>query len=374
MKFIISVGEFNALISKMQNVVLLKPTIPVIGNFLIEAYNDELTVTATDLTMGICCHKEAKILEEGTTTLPARRLVQLIRELPPTLNVEVSSTPNEITTLVAGNSRFKLNGMSKNEFPALPDLSHTHSFQIKQKELKDLLYRTAFTVSREDNRYVLTGVLMHIANGQVTFVGTDGKRLSRAQAAIAIDLSFTSQSIIPLKAVEEILKNLSDEGEAKLSLTADKLSVEVEGTRLLTKLLSGDYPDINRVIPDSCETTICLHREELTTLLRQVSLFTEQHHSSRFTFSDGELKLSANTKDIGEGHVSMPVNYHGPKLDIAFNPSFFLDILRHCREETVTIGLTDPYNPGVITDREQLSQPHLVSPLFVIMPMRLSED
>ncbi len=374
MKFVISTQELNYLISKIQNVVPQKATIPILNNFLIEAGNDELILTATDLTVGIRCNTEVKILEEGATTLPAKRLAQLVRELT-TTNVEISSNPHEMTTLVAGTSRFKLNGMSKHDYPALPDSSDAQTFQIQQKDLKDVLYRTSFAVSKEDNRYVLTGVLMHIANSQVTFVGTDGKRLARAHISIPISPAFTSQSIIPLKAVEEILKNLSDEGEAKISLMSDKITIQANQTLLLTKLLAGDYPDINRVIPENSEIIISLHREELTSLLRQISLFTADHnHSVRFTFTNGELRLTANTMDIGEGHVGMPVNYQDSKLEIAFNPGFFLDILRHCKQETVTLGLTDPYNPGIITDGEQSEKLSQASPLFVLMPMRLSED
>lgn len=374
MKFVLSTQELNYLINKIQNVVGQKATIPILSNFLIEAYNDELILTATDLTVGLRCFTDAKILEEGSTTLPAKRFAQLVRELT-TANIEISSNPNEVTTIVAGTSRFKLNGMNKSEFPILPDTSSAHAFQIKQSDLKDMFYRTAFAVSKEDNRYTLTGVLVHIANGCATFVGTDGKRLARAFTKIAVDPQFTSQSIIPLKAVEEILKNLSDEGEAKIFLMPDKIAIEANQTRILTKLLSGEYPDVNRVIPESSEIVVVLHREELLSLLRQVSLFTaDNNHSVRFVLTDGELKLIANTMDIGEGQVAMPVNYSGSKFEIAFNPGFFIDILRHCKQETVTLRLTDSYNPGIITDGEDLSSTAMASPLFVIMPMRLSED
>lgn len=374
MKFIISTHELNNLINKIQNVVPQKPTIPILTNFLIEASNDELILTATDLMVSIRCQAEAKILEEGATTLPAKRLAQLIRELT-TASIEIASNSHEITTLIAGTSRFKLNGMSGTEFPHLPDLSHAHTFQIAQKELKELLYRTSFAVSKEDNRYVLTGVLMHIINERVYFVGTDGKRLARAYGPISTPSAFTHQSIIPLKAIEEILKNLSDEGEAKITLMSDKIAIAANQTLILTKLLVGDYPDINRVIPEESDIILSLHREELITLLRQVSLFmANHHHSVRFTFTNGELKLTANHTEIGEGHVGMPVNYQGPKLEIAFNPGFFIDILRHCKEETVTLGLTDAYNPGIITDGEPSSKLSKASSLFVIMPMRLSED
>lgn len=374
MKFVISTQELNYLIGKIQNVVGQKAAIPILSNFLIEAYNDELILTATDLTVGIRCYTEAKIIEEGATTLPAKRFAQLVRELT-TTHVEISSSSNEVTTIVAGSSRFKLNGMSKQEFPALPDMTQAHSFQIKQSDLKDMFFRTSFAVSKEDNRYVLTGVLMQISNGFATFAGTDGKRLARAFTAINLDPSFSGSFIIPLKAVDEILKNLTEEGEAKITLMNDKIAVEANQTRVITKLLAGEYPDINRVIPERLEMVVILHREELISLLKQISLFTpDQHHSVRFTFTNGELKLTANTMEIGEGNVSMAVNYQGPKLEIAFNPGFLLGILRCCKNETVAMGLTDAYNPGILTDGEELNQPAQASPLFIIMPMRLSED
>ena len=223
-----------------------------------------------------------------------------------------------------------------------------------------------------------TGVFLHIANREATFVGTDGKRLARAHLGVELDPAFTANYIIPLKAVEEIQKNLSDEGDATVYLMADKIGIEASQALIITKLLSGDYPDVNRVIPEKSEVIVALHREELMTLLRQVSLFAgdTQNHSVRFTFADGELHLSANAMEIGEGRVSMPANYRGPKLEIAFNPHFFLDILRHSKGETVSVGVTDPYNPGVIIDKETGCRPpwRAASPLFVLMPMRLSDE
>jgi DNA polymerase-3 subunit beta len=326
------------------------------------------------LTVGIRCQTDAKILEPGATTLPVKRFAQLVRELTAT-NIEISSNTNEITMIIAGTSRFKLHGMRKEEFPALPDMTNAAVFRIKQMDLKEMFYRTSFAVSKEDNRYVLTGVCMQITQGQAIFTGTDGKRLARAFTTIEGDPTYSSQSIIPLKAVDEIMKNLTDEGEAKLIVMPDKIAVEANSTRIISKLLTGEYPDINRVIPENNEIIVTLHREELMTLLRQIALFTSDHnHSVRFTFTEGELKLLANTMDIGEGHVSMPVHYQGPKLDIAFNPGYFIDILRRCKEETVILGLTDSYNPGIITDGESKMKPIEATPLFVLMPMRLSED
>lgn len=373
MKFVISTQALNALINKSLHVVAQKATIPILSNLLLEAVNNELIITATDLTVGVRCVAEAKVFQEGATTLPAKRFAQLIRELTAT-QVEISTNANEITEIVADSSRFKLHGMSKAEFPSLPNVSGAVQVKVSQSELNDMLFRTAFSVSREDNRYVLTGLHMQIINGEAVFIGTDGKRLARARMTVNVDPAFNSNYIIPLKAVDEFMKNLGNEGEATLYLMPDRIAVESMNTITVTKLLSGDYPDVCRIIPERSETVVNVHREELMTLLRQIALFiADTTHSVRFAFSSGELKLSANTTDIGEGKVSMPVNYRGPQREIAFNPNFFLDILRHSKAETVTVGITDPYNPGIITDSELPSNQQARS-LFVLMPMRLNEE
>lgn len=375
MKFSISTLELNQMVNKMQNVISQKPTLAILSNFLIEAFDDELVLTATDLSLGIRCHLEAQIQEEGATTIPAKTFCNLIRELVAP-SIQISTNPNHITTLVSGTSRFKINGMSKGGYPELPELKTADFFSINQSVLKDLLYRISFAISKDDNRYTLTGCHMQVSQGQVSFVGTDGKRLARSFAKIDIDPELNFQCVIPSKAIEEIMKNLSDSEEpAKISIMEDKIAVESNHTLLLAKLLTGEYPDVTRVIPEKPEIKLTLHRNELMTMLRQIALFRpDNNHSARFTFSEGELKLSANTSEVGEGLVAMPVNYHAEPLEIAFNPGFFLDILRHCKEETVTLGLIDSYNPGIIVDGEELEKSLDASPMFIIMPMRLSED
>lgn len=368
MKLVISKSELVELLGKIQNVVAQKASIPILSNFMLAAENGELVLVSTDLTVGIKCYAQAKILEQGSVTLPAKKFFQLMREIT-SPNVEITASSGESVNVKAGTSEFKMNGMNTSEFPALPDLAGAQRFKIEQKVLKDMFFRTAFAVSREDNRYVLTGVLMQVAGGQVTFVGTDGKRLAKSHAQVNLEDEAEGDYILPLKAVEEIIKNISEEGEATIYLMNDKVAVETDSSLVITKLLSGDYPDYNRVIPQNPSISLSLHREELISLLKQVSLFTiDSSQSVRFTFTNGELRLRANSMEIGEGKVSMPVNYDGELFEIAFNPTFFLDILRHCTGETVMLGLTDPYNPGILRDTESEAS------LFVIMPMRLTEE
>lgn len=365
MKFVVSRQELGHLIRKIQNVVPQNAPLPILSHVLVEASGDELIFIATDLTVGARCSTKAKVLEEGSLSIPSRRFFQLIRELTDT-TIEWSADAKEMAEIKAGSSRFRLHGMDKKEYPALPDLSEAMRFTVKSEQLKEALYRTAFAVSKEDNRYVLTGVLMQIANQVATFVGTDGKRLAKTELPVALPPDFVGEYILPLKAVDEIVKLLPESDQATVYLTDDKVALEAGNTLLITKLLAGDYPNFQQITASKSDILMTLHREELITLLRQIALFTtDMAQSVRFTFVPGELILSANSAEVGEGKVSMPVNYTAAKQDIAFNPHFFLDILKHSKDETVTLGICDAYNPGIITDS--------TSSLFILMPMRLNE-
>jgi DNA polymerase-3 subunit beta len=364
MKVIIPRLDLVSLIGKIQNIVAAKPAIPILANVLIEAIDDQLIISATDLTVSMRAFAEAKVTEEGAITLPARRFFQLIRELT-TPTVEIHASSPDMAFINAGTSHFKIHGMHKNEFPALPDFSEGVHLSFASVLLREMLARTAFAAARDDSRQILNGVYLQQGDQKVTLIGTDGKRLAKLYTPVDFPSEQKGSYIIPLKAVDEMIRILDSKEElAKLTLMADKIAVEVGPVTLMSKLLSGQYPDVSRVIPEKKQNAISLHREELISLLRQVSLFTPDHSSSvRFTFAPGELHLSAVSGEIGEGKVNMPVNYGGEKLEIAFNPNFFLDILRHSKDETVHFNISDSYNPGLITDSTMAE--------FVIMPMRL---
>jgi DNA polymerase-3 subunit beta len=375
MRFVIATAELNYLIAKCQAVIPQKPTLPVLANFLIEAFNNELIITATDMGIGIRCTTEAKILEEGVTTVPARTFSSLIRELT-AINVEISTNENHITEIRADSSRFKLNGMDRSGFPHLPDLSGAPSITLKQKDLKEAMFRSGFSVARDDRRFELMGLSLTLQNGRATFVGTDGKKLSRTFLSLPVESKVTGAFIIPLKTVEEVQKNLEEEGDVRIHFLKEKIAFQTESTLLFSKLVNGEYPDVRQVIPEKVINHVTLHREELMTLLRQVSLFrAETTQSACFSFEQGELTLFANTMSVGEGKVSMPVDWKGPKLEIAFNPSVFYEVLRHCKNEVVSLGLIDSHNPGILSDTKEPHVPNPESnPLFLMMPMRLMNE
>lgn len=366
MKVVISKNELVSLIGKIQNIVATKPAIPILSNVLIEAQDEQLILSATDLTTSMKSFSGAKVIEEGAIALPAKRFFQLIKELT-SPQIKISTVSDELAEITSVSSHFKINGMSKSEFPALPDISNAIQIPISSSTLKEMLSRTYFSAAREDSRYVLNGINMRIDKKTASFIGTDGKRLSKLKTTVDADPSFSGSYIMPLKAVEEMIKMLSDDEQiVNLSLMHDKVFLENDNLTLITKLLSGQYPDVEKVIPENPGISMSLHREELISILRQVSLFiSDTCGSVRFIFDQGQLQLTATSSDIGEGNVTMPVDYSNERLEIAFNPYYFMDILRHSKDEIITFSIQDPYNPGMITDS--------TSAVFVIMPMRLSD-
>lgn len=364
MEVVLSRSELASLIGKIQGIVPSKPAIPVLASILIKAEEGLLTISATDSTVSMRCEMEANVIEKGEVALPARHFFQLIRELT-TPEMTLKATPDHIVYVQADGATFRLNGMSGDAFPSLPDLAQEEHFVIPVDSLKEMLSRSLFAAAKEDNRHFLNGVLMRIENGLATFLGTDGKKLARVNTPIDMNPVHKGHYLIPLKGVEEIIKSLGGEETVKVSLMADKVGIESHSTLLITKLLSGTYPDVERIIPQESSFCLTLHREELMALLKQVALFTpDKNHAAYFTFTPGELTLTANTSDVGDGRVSMPVDYSGEPLEIAFNPFFFHDILRHCSDETVNFAITTPYNPGLITDSTTAH--------FIIMPMRFA--
>ena len=366
MKAIISRPELVSLIGKIQNIIPANPVNPILGNLLIEGYAGQLTLSATDLIISMRAHMETRIVEEGAITLPAHRFFSLIRELTvPEIELDISA--DGITHIKAGTAKFRLHGIEKDAFPTLPDLTEALHFSIPAKVLKQMLSRSAFAASRQDDRHVLNGILMKVENSNATFIGADGKRIATVYTPIELESDHSCDYVIPLKAVQELLKMIDIKEKVKISLTPEKIGIESGPVLLITTLLAEKYPDVEQMIPTESDHTITLHREELMTLLKQVSVFTmSEMHSIHFILSPGELTLTANSSEIGEGKVSMPVDYSGEPFKAAFNPFAFHDALRHSSDETVSFKITNPYNPALLTDTTTAT--------CVLMPRHLEEQ
>lgn len=366
MHFTILREDLLSLVSKIQNIVPAKPSIPILSSVLLEAKLGLLTLSATDLNLSIRADTKANIKEEGALAVPARHLFQLIRELTSSL-IEMKVESGHLI-LIAGASHFKIPALKASEFPSFPDLSEGLSFAIPGGDLKEALSRSSFAAAGLDDRRPMLNTLSLACSGKIaTFLSTDGKRLAKIVTPLGLSQEHSSSYAIPLRIVSEMIHLLDKvQEEAKITLSHDKIALEWRSLLLIGKLSSGEYPDVAKIIPQKQKEPVELDKEELTRALKQIALFTEQKTSSvRFKFSPGFLSLSANSSELGEGKTELPIQYAGSPLEIAFNPIYFLDILRHVKDDTIHFNVTDPYNPGLITDSSSAE--------FVIMPMRLEK-
>ncbi len=364
MKIVISRLELVSLINKIQNVVPSKPSTPIIGNVLLEAFQDQIVLSATDLALSIRAYTSAQVLEEGGMVIPTRHFFPLVKELTAPY-IELHTITPEIALIHAGSSQFKIYGMRREEFPEFPQMPDAISFSMPSARLKEMLTKTSFAAANGDTRYFLNGILLRNEGLSTTLIGTNGKRLAKIVTQFQEPLASQGEYILPMKAVDEIIRLLDPKEEmVKISMTQDKICLETGAVTLIAKLMPGEYPDVSWIIPKQKHNPVQVHREELISLLRQVALFiTEERSSVRFSFAPGELQLSVANGGLGEGKVHMPLNYQGKEVSVAFNPHFVLDALKHTKDETITFDFSDSYNPGVITDSSDA--------LFVVMPMRL---
>jgi DNA polymerase-3 subunit beta len=349
---------------RTQNVVSNRPTLPILTNALLEADEEGLWITTTDLEVGIRCRVDARVEKTGSTTLPARKLVSIIRELPSSeIILDVDS--KNAASIRCGASFFKIFGLPKEEFPAFPAFEEPNSLTIRQAELKDGLRKTSYAISSDEARYVLNGILFSLLENKLTLVATDGRRLALFDSDLEFPKSHERDFILPTKAVTELQRLLGEDGDVVIASTANLVSFELNGAQLVSKLVEGNYPNYRQVIPGEAKERIALEREAFHNCVRRVSILSNDKTSSlRLNFTKNNLDITANTPDVGEAKESMSINYKGRDISIAFNPEFLMDPLRNLPNDEVFLELIDEMSPGVL----KIQTPFL----YVIMPMRVS--
>lgn len=353
-----------------QGVVEKKTTIPVLSNVLIEAKDGRLTLTATDLELGIESTCPAQVTKPGSTTLPAKKLLDYVRLLP---NAELSLKvgDNHSATVVCGRARTRIAGMSRENFPELPKMPATLT-QIPSATILNAIQKTAFAVANEESRYTLIGALLLIKEDSLTMVATDGHRLAYVKAVGAFSgVSGEIRGLIPKKALNELVKIASEGGDSMaIDFATDEnhLFFRCDSRLLICRKLSGQFPDYDRVLPKDAGTTLTLNREELTGATRRVGQFAdERSRAVRFELLDGELKLAASGSDAGESEESIPVEHSGSKLRVGFNSQYILDFLAVAESDDVLLQLKDEESAGQM----QLPDPKGYEYRYVVMPMRV---
>lgn len=364
MKFKIVRSKFLESLKRVQNIVGAKGSMMIIQNVLIEAKDNQLFLTTTDLDISIRSMVACEVIEEGSTTLPAKLLVNAIsKAVEGPIEIEIDA--NDRAQISAGSALFKLSGMSVIDFPTLPVDSSSFEYVVPQNVLRDMLHKTSYAASQDDTRKTLKGVLMSFNEAKLTMVATDGRRLALAESDVDFPPEEKRDIILPSKVVCELQRSLSNDGDARISIEKSQISFNLGDTRLYSKLLDEIYPNYRQVIPGELSERVVIDRQLLLSALDRVSVMTmDESNSVKLTFDSNELTVSSTTTEAGSARDMVPVKYDGPHIDIVFNPGYVMDPLKTIDDDEVSIEMNDGNSPALL----KCSTPFL----YVMMPLRIN--
>jgi DNA polymerase-3 subunit beta len=371
MEFRIERDEFVRGLSRVQSIIERKSTLPVLGNVLIAATKAGLDLAATDLEVGLRGTCAASVAKPGTVTLPARRLFDIVRELP-SGEVKLTRQANDWVAIEYPSGKMLLAGLPADDFPAIPTFDEKGFAVFEPDLLSDMIDKTLFAVSTDETRYYLNGVYLETGGkdkGLLRMVATDGHRLCVVErdAPAATKLGLTGGVILPRKAVGELKKLLAEKPEEVHVAIRDRNAVvRAGGTTLTIRLIDGEFPDYTRVIPTACDKAARIDRDAFAHALRRISIVSaEMTRGVKVALSADALELSAQNPSLGEAKETLPAAYAGKDLEIGFNARFFLDVLGVIAPGEVILEFSDELSPALI--RAETAEGFK----SVIMPMRL---
>ncbi len=363
MRFKVDKNTLAKGIDTIQNVISAKASLPILANFLLEAQKNNLKLTATDLNIGISCVIPVDIQEPGSITIPARRFSSIIKELSDD-EVEINSKKNNIVIIETASCQFKIIGLASEEFPRLPEFKDKEVVELEQVLLKQMLNRTSFAVSMDETRYILNGIMFKINQSSLTLVATDGKRLAVDTKKLAKPVSKEINMIVPIKTIQELQRNLQDEGGVSMIIGPNQVLFDLGSAIIISRLIEGEFPDYQQVIPAQAETKIKINREQFLLAIRRAALLsTPDYQAVKFEVFKNKLVLSKSTPDVGESREEVAMEYSGKELLIGFNPNYLSDVLKNLDVETAELEISGSEKPGVIRRDGYI---------YIVLPMRLS--
>lgn len=369
MKFTITREQFQEGLLAVQGSVPTKTTLPVLANILLEATKDGLRLSGTDLDIAVKTTVPASVEQEGAITLPARKLVELVRELP-SGTVKVTAAGEQRVTIESGRARFKLLGLPKEEFPDFPPVSFANPWKAGAKELQKLIQHVAFAASTEESRPILNGVLWELRPERMRMVATNGHRLARMDVpSTHADGEAKADLIVPPRALEQLRRLFNADDTVEIAKSENHLGFRSATTQLFTRLIEGPYPNYEQVIPRENDKHVTADKATLNSAIRRMSIVaSDQTHRIRMSFSSGSLKLSVQTPDLGEAQEELTVAYEGEALDIGFNASYLLELLKYMPTDEVRLTFKAPERAATC---EPVSWNDPASYLTLVMPLRL---
>src|SRR5574337_1120997 len=353
-------------VGPIQAVVETKRSLPILSHLLLETSHSHLSIFGTDLDLGVRKRVVGQVVKEGSIALSARKLYEIVRELP-AASVELTVDSELTATITCGNSEFRIKGLSRDEFPTMREPKEC-GIVLDRRLFRDMIRRTLFAVSTDQTRYTLNGILFRVTPKEVRMVATDGHRLAMTTADR--DATKDSQSIdaiIPRKAASETLKLLREEpGEIAIEISENHLLIQTDDTLIDARLIEGQFPNYEQVIPTNTTKEVAVNREAfLAGLRRTATILCERALPTTMKLTPGRLLLSCVNLDLGEAREHLDVEYQHEEMSVGFNARYILDFLGVLTTEQATIRLQDPLSPALFAGKDDKRY------TCVIMPMRI---
>ena len=359
-------------LTHVQGVVERRTTIPILSNVLLQASGSKLGLTATDMDLAIIEGVSADVGQDGSTTVPAHTLYDIVRKLPEGSQVEVRAGGEQGQLEIrSGRSKLSLTTLPGEDFPVMSEGDLPYQFTVAASVLRRLIDRTRFAMSTEETRYYLNGLYLHAAeaggSNVLRIVATDGHRLARVEVALPDGASGMPGVIVPRKAVGEIYKLIEEvEADIEISLSETKIRFAFGDAVLTSKLIDGTFPDYDRVIPFGNDKTLAVKRDEFVKAVDLVStISTEKSRAIKLSLDDGNLVLTATSPEAGSAREELDVNYNDGPLEIGFNSKYLMDITQQIEGDDAKFILSDGASPTLVQDMSDTSA------LYVLMPMRV---
>jgi len=368
MRFTISREKLQEGLTAVTATIPAKTTLPVLANILVETTERGIRLSGTDLDIAVSTEVAADVEAMGAITIPAKKLSEIARELPPS-PVKIAAAGEQRVTLDCGRSHFKILGLPKDEFPSFPAVRFNESWRIRSGELQKLISHTSFAVSTEESRPILNGVLWELRPEMMRMVATNGHRLAKMELPIKTAAAPSSDLIVPPKALEQVRRLFPEDEELEIARGENHLGFRSPFTSVFTRLIEGPYPPYDQVIPRDNNRIAVADRAALMSALRRMSVIaSDQTHRIRLAFNSALVRFSVQTPDLGEATDELPIRFNGDPLDIGFNANYLLEILRYIPTEEVKLTFKAPERAATL-EPEGWSDP--ASYLCLVMPLRL---
>lgn len=368
----ISVSK-NALLKELnllQGIVEKKSTIPILSNVLIETTDDSaISLVATDLDVSLQTQCSAEILRPGSIVLQARKLFEIVRNLPD-MDISFSKEDNDWVKIVCASSEFRIVGQAKEHFPSTPK-TDKGGVTIPAAVMNSLINRTSFAITQEESRYALNGALLLLADDRLQMVATDGHRLALASSSMEQTEASSDhvRVIIPKKALNELAKlTAGSEEPVEMSRDENHLYFELQNRYLTSRMLAGQFPNYDLVLPKNNDKSITLNVDKITQAIRRAALMAdERSHGVKIDLSSGKLSITSQSADVGEAKEEIPLDYTGDNVSVGFNAGYLLDFLGVVGTDEVVFEFKDEQSPALMSPHGDGQADYK----YVVMPMRL---